>query len=82
MRRDARREPVNDPELSLPSCLGGSAPDDLRAVAQRLRCGLGAPGERAAWRTATLGHPEMARLHAIPWEYLRAVEDGHFLGLS
>jgi hypothetical protein len=28
-----------------------------------------------------LRNPAMARLHAIPWEYLRPAEDGHFLGL-
>jgi hypothetical protein len=28
-----------------------------------------------------LKNPAMARLHAIPWEYLRPAEDGHFLGL-
>jgi hypothetical protein len=29
-----------------------------------------------------LGRPEMARLHAIPWELLRSPEDGHHLVLS
>jgi len=29
-----------------------------------------------------LKNPAMAPLHAIPWEYLRSPEDGHFLSLS
>jgi len=50
--------------------------ESLGRVLARDNCGLRIRIEMA------LGRPDMARLHAIPWEYLCAVEDGHFLGLS
>jgi hypothetical protein len=50
--------------------------ESLGRVSARRECGLRIKVQMG------LGNPALTRLHVLPWEYLRATEDGHFLGLS